>query len=260
MRLIQVPPGLLVSSGLLVALTVAVNLGGPVALVDHAGAVLTVEHSSWRKVRVAQIVSSVGDPHHLIPLTFVAALGVAVLRRSGLRGALIVATVGIACAISLIMKDLLPSPRPDIGFTNVLHAYPSTHTTATATLFGAIAVTAFARRKVQDLALVLAALGGLAVGLARVVVQAHWPSDIVGGLLLGGVAVFALRWFCDTTGRPISPADPRTGTRSRSAPRRPLPVAAGRPDGSSRRWSWVTRRTRPDAPSGTGQGGRGHTP
>jgi undecaprenyl-diphosphatase len=79
-------------------------------------------------------------------------------------------------------KLLIGRPRPDAASLG----FPSGHAAAAATFFGAVAYLAgsFPGRACQ-----LARLGAFIlialVGVARVVLRAHWPSDVVGGIALG---------------------------------------------------------------------------
>jgi undecaprenyl-diphosphatase len=81
------------------------------------------------------------------------------------------------------IKELVARPRPEgLGY-----GFPSGHATAAAAFFGAVFYLAgslrsrAARRPVRALAL----LAALLVALARVILNAHWPSDALAGLALG---------------------------------------------------------------------------
>lgn len=80
------------------------------------------------------------------------------------------------------LKQIVGRARPE----HASFGFPSGHATAAAAFFGAVIYLA------RDLppaprALVrtLAALGVVLVGLARVVLRAHWPSDVLAGIALG---------------------------------------------------------------------------
>ena len=58
------------------------------------------------------------------------------------------------------------------------------------------------RLSLQILALVLMLL----VGWARIVLRAHWPTDVLGGVLLGaGCAAAATWWLIAREGTPVRP-------------------------------------------------------
>lgn len=89
------------------------------------------------------------------------------------------------------IKHFYPIARPfqELGLTPLVSvddpmgSFPSGHATA----FAALAMTIFLRdRKAGSWFL----LGALIIGLARIMVGVHWPSDILAGFLLGGLIAF----------------------------------------------------------------------
>ncbi len=87
------------------------------------------------------------------------------------------------------LKQVFMRPRPE----NLSFSFPSGHSTAAAAFFGAVIYLCGSlppRRR--DLVRALAALMIVLVGLARVILRAHWPSDVVAGFALGlGLATIA---------------------------------------------------------------------
>jgi membrane-associated phospholipid phosphatase len=92
------------------------------------------------------------------------------------------------------LKIVVGRPRPS-GFS---FGFPSGHTTAAAT-FAVVLVyivsrerlTRFPRHAIQALALAVM----LFVGWARIVLGAHWPTDVLGGILLGTGCAAAAAWW-----------------------------------------------------------------
>lgn len=90
-----------------------------------------------------------------------------------------------------VIKMLFPVMRPfaALGLTplvfgeNPIASFPSSH----ATFFAALGVTIYLRDKIPGRWFLLAAF---VIGLARIAVGIHWPSDILAGFLLGGVVAF----------------------------------------------------------------------
>lgn len=123
-------------------------------------------------------------------------------KRQGVRDTVVVLTAGAAAwAAALLLKDLFNTPRPFLVDPDILllvdergtDAFPSGH----AALFSALAVATYFYHRTLG---VFYAIGALLVGLARIIVGVHWPVDILGGLLFGGIVgwgvhyVFSRSW------------------------------------------------------------------
>jgi membrane-associated phospholipid phosphatase len=114
-----------------------------------------------------------------------------------------VVVIGILAAItagSEAIKELVARPRPP-GFDNhelgVVYSFPSGHVLEALTIYGIIAVLLWrssAPRIIRIVVPILFAIIVVMVAVARVAVGAHYPSDVLAGLLagLGALAVFAL--------------------------------------------------------------------
>jgi undecaprenyl-diphosphatase len=120
------------------------------------------------------------------------------------------------------VKQLVGRPRPSgtgDGIPGVIYSYPSGHVLEVLTILGMITVRSWrsSRPFRFRLALVLIVTAELVlVGIARLALNEHYPSDILGGLL---GAVSALGWYGWFT-RPGGWAD------------RPAAYHAGRTEGS----------------------------
>ena len=99
-------------------------------------------------------------------------------------------TIGTASAVVHILKFFIGRARPeafsDLGAYSLnpfasdwlFQSFPSGHSAAVGSFFGAFAMLAPRLR-------ILFALGALTIGVTRVVVGAHYPSDVAAGLLVG---------------------------------------------------------------------------
>ena len=130
-------------------------------------------------VAVMRIVNRAGDWRVLLPGTL---LLFVVFRRARERWWLWAGLMAVAPLLEGSFKYLVGRPRPE----DASLGFPSGHSTAAAAFFGAVLYLSGplppARRR---LVRALAATCMLLVGIARIVLRAHWPSDVLGGVTLG---------------------------------------------------------------------------
>lgn len=165
---------------------------------------------------LADAVASLGDPLPILAMLAVAC-GIALLRgRPGGALAAVLVVVG-ANVTTQLLKVLLAHPRVRLaigGDPFEPNTFPSGHTTAAGSIaIGYLFVVPAALRK---LTLTGGAIFTLAVGCSVVVIGWHFPSDVLGGILVAagwGFAVLAGM-------RALAPRSPRAVGVS---PRAPLP-------------------------------------
>ena len=90
------------------------------------------------------------------------------------------------------LKRLVGRPRPDLWPRLVdvgPYSFPSGHALASATLFPLLAwdLTRASGQRVRVLAVSAAALLSLSIGLGRLYLGVHWPSDVVVGWGIGSL-------------------------------------------------------------------------
>ena len=179
MRRILHPRGmLLLTAGCFMALAIAVVLAG--AHPADAGArdgLLAL--ASPPVVFAMRIITQMGHAWFLVPATLVM---LAVFPEARARWWVWVALMLLAPIAEASLKALIGRPRPfDASF-----GFPSGHATAAAAFFGALTYLAGALpTPTRTVVRTLAALAIVLVGLSRVMLRAHWPSDVVGGIALG---------------------------------------------------------------------------
>jgi undecaprenyl-diphosphatase len=113
---------------------------------------------------------------------------------------LVLFVLAAATAGSEAVKQLVHRPRPPGGDTvvpGVVYSYPSGHTLEALTIFGILTIITWRSeldRRIKVALLVFTILFVAAVAVARVSINAHYPSDVLGGFLagLGVLALFAL--------------------------------------------------------------------
>lgn len=136
----------------------------------------------------------------LTALGSVAVLGFVVLTVAALFAALrhlrqalvLLVASGGAVIWSQALKALFDRPRPDSAFhaVEVVNAsFPSGHALLSASIYltlGALAASFATRRRIRVFALTVAILAAALVGVSRVFLGVHYPSDVLAGWSLGG--------------------------------------------------------------------------
>jgi len=129
-------------------------------------------------------------------------LAVLLWRSAGRRPAFLLAATALAANLaSSLLKNLFDRPRPDL-IPHLDHvsswSYPSGHATSVTAV--ALAFALLAPPPWRRVAEGCAAAAILLTALSRVMLGVHWPSDVLGGIMLG--AGFALA--TTTIDRPVS--------------------------------------------------------
>lgn len=133
-------------------------------------------------------------------LVFVIALGFVYLKGYR-REAVFIPAVLFTPALNSIMKELISRPRPTAALIDVFeplpsYSYPSGHVMFYVVFFGFLAFLAVSLPKlaprwrviILSVCLPLVVL----VGVSRIYLGAHWPSDVLGAYLIGGLYLFVL--------------------------------------------------------------------
>lgn len=136
--------------------------------------------------------TKLGSATWLIPAAAIFAL-LALSRCRAVSAALVVAAAG-SILMTTFLKALGGRPRPaidPISFANG-HAFPSGHVLKTVALWGLLPVVVgvFSRsRRLWVASIWLAWLVIAAVSASRIYLGVHWFSDVIGGLVAGGVVL-----------------------------------------------------------------------
>jgi undecaprenyl-diphosphatase len=112
---------------------------------------------------------------------------------SGKRGAALFVIVSIVGAVllSFTIKAGIERPRPDLfphGAPVYTASFPSGHATGAAATYltlGALLARFQAHRRLKIYLLTLAVILTLLIGLSRLYLGVHWPSDVLAGWTLG---------------------------------------------------------------------------
>lgn len=166
---------------------------------DRINEGLMVQAGAWRHGPVGrhltapmQIASVVGGT--AARLVLLAAVASALVWRGLRRHAvwLLVTVVG-GSLLNLLLKQIFSAPRPDLlPHLDIVNSYsfPSGHAAGNMIFFGALAMIA-GRGSVHA----LAALAIVWIGISRVWLGVHWPSDVIAGWAegIGWLALCACR-------------------------------------------------------------------
>ena len=125
---------------------------------------------------------------------------------------LAVLAAGVALSINLILNWAVPRPRPSATLPAHLlvseprdPSFPSDHAAVTSAIGTVLLLGG------EPAWGVLGIVGAVLIGAARVVAGVHYPSDIVGGILVGGICGIAAVWargLLAPTGRELARPTP----------------------------------------------------
>lgn len=109
----------------------------------------------------------------------------------------LVATMATSTAITYILKHVVARARPDIAYQAIAetgYSFPSGHSSAAAAFFGFLVYVVWTRMPPGPRRTLLAAAAityVIVMAFGRLYVGAHYPSDVLIGLLIGALAAAA---------------------------------------------------------------------
>lgn len=194
-------------------------------------------------VDAARLVTNLGNGFVVAVLLLVAA-GLLVARGT-LRpaaAALPLASLALGVVLSAVGKTIVGRPRPPVALHEVVErssGFPSGHSTQSAAGWFALAlVVTFARRRPPARRPRSPLWGAVlvvgAVGVSRVLLSVHSPTDVLAGWTLGAacaVSSVALLLARTGPGRPVGSGDsaPASGRAGSAGAAPPAPAVTGRP-------------------------------
>jgi len=191
-------PALVVALGVLLGAIVGfigilqdVLAGDPLVLADHAiSHLMNGLRNPWTDP-VMVVITSLGDPAVALPVALAVLAVLLITGARRLAGGVALA-LGLTGAAVWVLKALVHLPRPQPMYSGVeALAFPSGHAAMATVLYGLVAwLVTTGRGTWTRVATYLCAFAWVfAIGLSRVYLGAHWPSDVLAGVLLGTVAV-----------------------------------------------------------------------
>ena len=186
---------LFIAGGTVVALLAYLVRGNAtLASIDSSAAAWGHDHATHASTRALTWVTDLGD-WALVPIGIVVL--VFELRRVPNRYVIPFALVVVLGdkLITNVIKQLADRARPTLNPAAAAlgPSFPSGHSSTAAACYAGLAVLVARGRSARVRALLAGAAGGIAVGVAasRVLLDVHWLSDVIAGLMLGW-AWFAL--------------------------------------------------------------------
>ena len=154
---------------------------------------LMARHQQPTARAIVRAISATGSVPAVLVL-LVAALAVLLIARLYRQAAFIAAATLLCMAASGIMKVVFARARPEvIAQTPGSWSFPSGHTMSATGFAVALAIVFWPTRR-RRTALVAAAVYAAGIGLTRLYLGVHYPSDVVAGWVLS-VAVVGATWL-----------------------------------------------------------------
>ncbi|MFF0494324.1 phosphatase PAP2 family protein [Nocardia sp. NPDC004068] len=186
-----------------VVLTVSVLGHGGLTVFDGPVLDWVIAHRNGTVTVLAKLLSDVGGTLAMLVLAVVAWL-VLVWRRRFVAALAVMVATGGAGVLVVGVKDVVGRVRPPVAdhlVTETNQSFPSGHSLGSTVVVGVVAVAVAAwlrRRAVRAVVLAIAAVFVGAVGISRLYLGVHWPTDIVGGWSLGGLWLIVCLAVCRT--------------------------------------------------------------
>lgn len=176
------------------ALAASVEAGQTVGLDADAEAARGTPGTTW--AGIFEAITDLGGAWVVVGLSILACALLIHARRYA--DALLVAVaVAVARALTMLCKLAFARERPACGDAIGMEstfAFPSGHASAATALYGALALLILRSGLPQRTRIAVAAVLALliaAIGFSRVYLGVHYPSDVLGGVLLGAACVAA---------------------------------------------------------------------
>jgi membrane-associated phospholipid phosphatase len=167
---------------------------------DHAVRDWLLDAVSPAAVEILRVVNHLGSWRLLLPATLLLLVMFPHARR---RWWIWIGLMLAAPGTEGLTKLIVARARPE----DASMGFPSGHATAAAAFFGAlIYLSGSLQVGARAAARVVAVLAIVLVATARIVLRAHWPSDVVGGIVLGlafASAAALLAGLDQPTDRPV---------------------------------------------------------
>lgn len=147
---------------------------------------------------IAIAITSIGNPYSMLGLTVVATLTLLFIHQNNAALFLLV-NMAVFSSLNHIIKEWVARPRPSAHHLVVASgfSFPSGHSSGALLFFGSLSIIAiylikshYWRHLVIGLCLILTLL----IGISRIYVQVHYPTDVLAGFMLA-LTGLGLSWY-----------------------------------------------------------------
>ena len=141
---------------------------------------------------VGRDVSALGG-FLILGLLSLAVCGYLLLKRKNMLALYIAVAVSSGSLLNTILKGLIERPRPDIvphATSAALSSFPSGHAMMSAVVFltlGALLALSSDDKRIKIYILFWSVFMTVLVGISRVYLGVHWPTDIIAGWIAGSI-------------------------------------------------------------------------
>jgi membrane-associated phospholipid phosphatase len=202
-RLARTPTGLTLTLGLIAAaallwnvleLTFEVVTGSPTVGIDRRIINLVEILRTPQLDQVMYLITFLGSEQTILVLTTMAVLVAAISGRPRYAVLLVLAVVAGTLFFELV-KLLVQRPRPLLEDARIVQggfSFPSGHSTVAATFYGTVAYLVIRNLQQNRWKVLVGAATGLlvlAIGLSRIYLGVHYPSDVLAGWAAGALWV-----------------------------------------------------------------------
>lgn len=143
---------------------------------------------------IARDITALGSNTILLLITLTATVLLTLMRRGG-AAILLFSTAATALLLNALVKAAFERVRPDFASVTIsaeTSSFPSSHAMLTCVVLlviAAIAARELSSRAAAGLLMATAIAVTVLVGLTRIYLGAHWPSDVIAGWTLGAAWV-----------------------------------------------------------------------
>ncbi|AFI05441.1 phosphatase PAP2 family protein [Helicobacter cetorum] len=166
------------------------------SLIDNAIFSLVRSHPFDSNPTLAQIVNYatfLGSSKFVLPLSLLVGVFLSLYRKKLVLGVWFVLSIVVAEAVLKFLKHLIARPRPNPDeWLSSPHgfSFPSGHSLSSAIFYGLIILLLphfISHKKIRNTLIYSLLFFILLMGLARIYLGVHYPSDVLGGFCLGAL-------------------------------------------------------------------------